>query len=68
MRMRAGPICSGARRSKLWSQLEWSDRHGCAFWTQELYGHRSTYLDAVHGFVATASVLIRGRCLLDAAS
>jgi hypothetical protein len=58
------------RRSalQLWSQLEWSDRHECAFWTQDLYGHRSTYLDAVHGFVATASVLIRGRQLLDAAS
>ena len=58
------------RRSaaQLWSQLEWSDRHACAFWTQDLYGQRSTYLDAVHGFVATASVLIRGRHLLDAAS
>lgn len=58
------------RRSaeQVWSQLEWSDRHGCAFWTQDLYGHRSTYLDAVHGFVATASVLIRGRQLLDAAA
>lgn len=54
--------------SQLWSQLEWSQRHGCAFWTQDLYGHRSTYLDAVHGFVATASVLIRGRQLLDAAA
>jgi len=53
---------------RLWSQLEWSDRHGCAFWTQDMYGHRSSYLDAVHGFVATASVLIRGRHLLDAAS
>ncbi len=58
------------RRSaaQLWSQLEWSERHACAFWTQDLYGHRSTYLDAVHGFVATASVLIRGRHLLDGAA
>lgn len=58
------------RRSaaQLWSQLEWSERHGCAFWTQDLYGHRSTYLDAVHGFVATASVLVRGRHLLDPAA
>jgi hypothetical protein len=31
-----------------------------------MYGQRSTYLDAVHGFVATASPLIRGRHLLDA--
>ena len=32
---------------------------------QDLYGHQATYLDAVHGFVATASPLIRGRHLLD---
>jgi hypothetical protein len=37
------------------------------YWTQDLYGRQSTYLDAVHGFAATASVLIRGRELLDAA-
>ncbi|CAG9274792.1 Lanthionine synthetase C-like protein [Paraburkholderia unamae] len=51
----------------LWSQLQWSDEHACHFWTQDLYGQRSTYLDGVHGFVATASPLIRGRHLLDAA-
>jgi len=50
----------------LWSQLEWSPQHLCAYWTQDLYGRRSTYLDAVHGFVATALPLIRGRHLLDA--
>ncbi len=49
----------------LWSQLEWSPLHQCAHWTQDLYGRRSTYLDAVHGFVATALPLIRGRQLLD---
>ena len=49
----------------LWSQLEWSPLHQCAYWTQDLYGRRSTYLDAVHGFVATALPLIRGRQLLD---
>ena len=52
---------------RLWTQLEWSDEHGCHFWTQDLYDRRSTYLDAVHGFVATASVLIRGRHLLGEA-
>jgi hypothetical protein len=52
----------------LWSQLEWSDIHGCHFWTQDLYGERVTYLDGVHGFVATASPLIRGRHLLDTAT
>jgi len=51
----------------LWSQLEWSDEESCHYWTQDLYGHRSTYVDAVHGFVATASPLIQGRHLLKAA-
>jgi hypothetical protein len=51
--------------AQLWNQLEWSDQHGCHFWTQDLYGARVTYLDGVHGFVATASPLIRGRHLLD---
>lgn len=51
---------------KLWSQLEWSPRHLCSYWTQDLYGQRSIYLGAVHGFVATALPLIRGRHLLDA--
>lgn len=51
----------------LWTQLSWSDEHRCAYWTQELYGRHSTYLDAVHGFVATAAVLVKGRELLDAA-
>jgi hypothetical protein len=54
------------RRSaaRLRSQLLWSSQHGCHYWTQDLYGRESTYLDAVHGFVATAFVLIRGRHLL----
>jgi hypothetical protein len=51
--------------NKLWSQLEWSAEHRCAYWTQRLFGRSSTYLDAVHGFVATALPLIRGRHLLD---
>jgi hypothetical protein len=48
----------------LWAQLEYSEEHGCRYWTQEMYGKRYTFLDGVHGFVATASVLIRGRALL----
>lgn len=56
-----------ATAAKLWSQLEWSPEHGCHHWTQDLYGQRSTYLDAVHGFVATAVPLIRGRHLLEPA-
>jgi hypothetical protein len=49
--------------AQLRSELRWSDAHGCWYWDQELYGRRSTYLDAVHGFVATAHALIRGRHL-----
>ena len=52
--------------AKLWSQLQWSALHACFYWTQDLYGRHCSYLDAVHGFVATASPLIRGRHLLDA--
>ena len=50
---------------RLWSQLEWSAEHQCAYWTQHIFGRKSTYLDAVHGFVATSLPLIRGRHLLD---
>jgi hypothetical protein len=46
----------------LWSQLE---RDPIAHWTQDMYGRRWTFLDSVHGFTATASVLIRGRALLE---
>ncbi len=49
----------------LQSQLLWSSEHECHYWTQDLYGARSTYIDAVHGFVGTASPLIRGRHLFD---
>jgi len=56
-----------ASAQRLWSQLLWSQDHACHYWTQDLYGAQSTYLDAVHGFAATASVLIRGRELLPVA-
>jgi len=49
----------------LWKELQWSPRHQCSYWTQDLRGRRCTYLDAVHGFVATALPLIRGRRLLE---
>jgi len=51
---------------KLWSQLLWSDEYQCHYWTQDMYGERSTYIDGVHGFVATTLPLIHGRNLLDA--
>jgi hypothetical protein len=50
--------------SRLWSQLEWSSEYMCSHWTQNFARGPSTYLDAVHGFVATALPLIRGRHLL----
>jgi hypothetical protein len=55
-----------ATARRLWSQLQWSAEHQCHYWIQELYGEASTYLDAVHGFVATAAPLIAGRDLLGA--
>lgn len=50
---------------RLQSQLEWSSEYECHYWTQDLYGTTSTYIDAVHGFVGTASPLIHGRHLFD---
>ncbi len=50
----------------LWEQLLWSEQERCHYWTQDLYGRRSTYLDAVHGFAATACVLVQGRDLFAA--
>jgi hypothetical protein len=50
--------------ARLWSQLEWNDEHACHYWTQDLYGRKSNYIDATHGFVGTALPLIRGRALL----
>jgi hypothetical protein len=49
----------------LWRQLEWSPRHLCSYWTQEFSGRQWTHLGAMHGFVAAAAPLIRGRLLLD---
>ena len=52
----------------LWSQLKWSSEYECHYWTQDLYGQQSSYLDAVHGFVASALPIVRGRNLLDASA
>ena len=45
-------------------QLHWSTTQQCHFWTQDLYGRHSRYIDAVHGFAATACVMLQGRHLL----
>ena len=54
--------------AQLWREMRRSEEHGCHYWPQKLYGRDSSYLDAVHGFVATALPLIRGRHLLGEAS
>ena len=53
-----------ATTRKLWSQLLWSDKHQCHYWTQDMYRRTSTYIDGVHGFAGTAPPLIRGRHLM----
>lgn len=54
------------RRSaaRLMQTMQWSPIKRCWYWQQDLYGRRTTYLDAVHGLVATALPLIAGRELL----
>lgn len=49
----------------LWSELVVSDEHHCSHWMHELHGQRSTFLGAVHGFVGSAAVILRGRDLLE---
>ena len=52
---------------RLREQLLWSQRQACHYWSQDLYGRESRYIDAVHGFVATARALLMGRHLLPEA-
>ncbi|MEO5689441.1 MAG: LanC-like protein [Burkholderiaceae bacterium] len=51
---------------RLREQLVWSERQACHYWPQLLYGRQARYLDAVHGFVATARALLLGRHLMPA--
>jgi hypothetical protein len=46
------------------SQLLHSREFDCDYWTQDMYGETSSYIDAVHGFVGTALPVIGGRDLL----
>ena len=41
-----------------------ADDAACRFWTQDLYGKKTRYIGAGHGFAGNASALIRGRELL----
>jgi hypothetical protein len=54
-----------ASARSLWSRLSWSEELGCAYWVQDLYGRKSSYLGAVHGFAGTAAALIAGRDLMS---
>ena len=49
---------------RLREQLLWSDRQSCHYWSQDMYGRTSRYIDAVHGFAATARALLLGLHLL----
>ena len=50
---------------QLMSEWERYAAHNCHLWTQDLYGQRSVYLGAVHGFAANVFSLIKGREYLD---
>ena len=49
----------------LWSELRSDEQLGCLLWTQDLYGTRSQYVGAGHGFVGNVFPVIRGRELLS---
>ncbi len=48
----------------LWRRWTYDDAAGCHLWTQNLYGVSEKRLGALHGFLANAHALIRGRHLL----
>jgi len=47
------------------SEWEKNAEHDCYVWTQDLYGRRSKFLGAVHGFAANVFSIIKGWNLLD---
>lgn len=50
----------------LWTSWDYADHAGCWVWTQDIYGVRARRLGALHGFLANATALIKGRHLLAA--
>jgi hypothetical protein len=56
-----------ASARRLWTDLAWSARLQCRYATQAMYGRRSAYLGAVHGFASVAAPLVAGRALLPPA-
>jgi lantibiotic modifying enzyme len=51
--------------NQLLSQLVKVGGPDCYTWTQDLYGQKSLYLGAVHGFAANVVAIVKGRELLD---
>jgi len=48
----------------LWARWAYDDQAGCHLWNQDLYGVSEQRLGALHGLLANAFALIRGRDLL----
>ena len=48
----------------LWETFKESDEVHCRMWTQNLYGHQTMSVGAVHGFAGNAFAIIRGLHLL----
>lgn len=55
-----------ASADALEAALAWDEAFEAEVWTQELYGRRTQYLGAGHGFAGAAHALIVGRDLMDA--
>ena len=67
-RVRAGRSCFAAQRERCGRNCSGRTEHECSLLDAGPLRHQHTFIDAVHGFVGTASPLIRGRHLLDDAS
>src|SRR5271167_3602 len=49
----------------LWQQWRYAAEAGCHLWTSSLYGVTEIRIGGIHGFAANASVMLRGRHLLE---
>lgn len=53
--------------AQLFDTWRWSESHRCHLWTQDMYGRRTQYLGAGHGFAGNVDALLRGAALLSTA-
>src|SRR5450432_3520687 len=53
--------------ASLWDRLGFVEDAGCHLWVQQLYGHATTLIGAVHGFAGGAFAVLRGWPLLSPA-